>query len=403
MNTKKILNEKSLKELYVKNNAIALDLSSKRITKIEPSIFNNKKYSNLISLNLSHNKLTEIELKTFDGLNSLEYLYLQNNKIIIIEQGAFNALSNLKVLVLGENNITTLKAGSFTGLYNLERLNLCDNKFEVIEPGAFSELYSLKYLYLFIDDVKILKFNSFLGFSNRNSNNLNITIYDKNIDNVSDVSVDVESIIYYDKIYNLSQNIRSLEESPLIRNNNVIKAYLQSLEILVAKLGEENIIKTNNNNMIKTIINEKKIKNFFKNTFKKTNRKINNSINTIELKLKNGSLKFSKNNKIINESEVLRNIFEKNFSPNRKTIEFNNYEIENIDLIQKYYNSNNKIKYLNKFNDLSLISFYSIVNFLDIRELQNELFCYILNKIIDYDNNEIGAFFQLKFINNKKT
>lgn len=82
--------------------------------------------------------LQHIGKRAFTSLkHSLEMLYLNNNEIVNIPQGALKDLSSVLTLYLNKNNLTEIPPGLFSGMTNLTYLWLNDNKISHIMPGTF--------------------------------------------------------------------------------------------------------------------------------------------------------------------------------------------------------------------------------------------------------------------------
>jgi len=82
----------------------------------------------------------------FDGLNKLEYLFLDNNRIISIKSNQFQNLSNLiKLLNLEKNSIQATDSTVFTYLLNINDLRLSDNKIQSISLDSFKNLVHLQF------------------------------------------------------------------------------------------------------------------------------------------------------------------------------------------------------------------------------------------------------------------
>eukprot|EP00903_Cladosiphon_okamuranus_P017814 g16394.t1 len=96
----------------------------------------------ILALSLSFNDLTTLPAGIFEGLTSLEILYLPENALTTLPAGIFEGLTALRSLSLSENAFTTLPAGIFEGLIALEQLNLDGNDLECLPfiPNALEEL-----------------------------------------------------------------------------------------------------------------------------------------------------------------------------------------------------------------------------------------------------------------------
>jgi len=128
----------SLENLYLDNS---------QISTIEAGTFD--ELSSLVDLRLYNNQISTLPEGIFDGLSSLVDLHLYNNQISTIEAGVFDGLSSLEELILDNSQISTIEAGTFDELSSLEKLYLRNNQISTIEAGTFDELSSLERLFLY--------------------------------------------------------------------------------------------------------------------------------------------------------------------------------------------------------------------------------------------------------------
>ncbi|XP_020621394.1 insulin-like growth factor-binding protein complex acid labile subunit [Orbicella faveolata] len=96
------------------------------------------------SLDVRGNSFTYILKGTFAGLDKLRYLHMQYNKIVTIENGAFN--ENIKHIHMQGNRFNFKHENQFTNLTKLTELGLRDNQIRTIPDTAFHGLKSLNYL-----------------------------------------------------------------------------------------------------------------------------------------------------------------------------------------------------------------------------------------------------------------
>lgn len=109
----------------IPNNPTYLIISKSNIQVIRPSLF---------TCDLS--------------FNSLNKLWMPNNKIALLEPGSFKALRNLVELNFTKNNIKNISKGVFNGMYSLSLLDLSHNQIQTIDSNSFDRTDSLKKLYL---------------------------------------------------------------------------------------------------------------------------------------------------------------------------------------------------------------------------------------------------------------
>ena len=127
-------------------NITVMDLSYYGITSLQHVDFDG--LDNLQYLYLNGNNLTTLPSGVFDGLDNLQYLYLNGNNLTTLPSGVFDGLDNLQYLYLNGNNLTTLPSGVFDGLDNLQYLRLSSNDLVGLPSDAFDNLVNLQWLYL---------------------------------------------------------------------------------------------------------------------------------------------------------------------------------------------------------------------------------------------------------------
>ena len=145
----------SLEKLYLHNNSL---------TELTAGAF--KGLDNLESLRLDNNSLTELPVGVFDGLDNLESLRLDNNSLSGLPVGVFDGLANLERLYLNGNNLGALPVGVFDGLDNLEGLGLSGNSLSELPVGVFDGLANLEWLYLNGNNLGALPVGVFDGLAN---------------------------------------------------------------------------------------------------------------------------------------------------------------------------------------------------------------------------------------------
>jgi len=93
-----------------------------------------------IEIDLSGKNIEIIDINTFKGFENLEKLYLQENKLMKLEQGLFYNLSNLKELWLESNRIESVDKNIFVGLEKLKKVCLDENPISFKSPNNFNSL-----------------------------------------------------------------------------------------------------------------------------------------------------------------------------------------------------------------------------------------------------------------------
>ncbi|XP_060682520.1 SLIT and NTRK-like protein 6 [Hemiscyllium ocellatum] len=101
-----------------------------------------------VKLYLTDNVIQSVAKNDLLEYGSLDVLHLGNNRITLIEDGAFANLTNLHKMYLNGNGIVRLTKEMFIGLHCLQYLYLEHNIIKEILPGTFSVLPQLKVLYL---------------------------------------------------------------------------------------------------------------------------------------------------------------------------------------------------------------------------------------------------------------
>ncbi|XP_076761921.1 uncharacterized protein LOC143429939 [Xylocopa sonorina] len=133
---------------------------------------------------LGHNKLTHLQAPLFRDLLLVERLYLTNNTISRIEDGAFQPMQALKFLELSMNKLSHVTARTFSELHELEELYLQDNGLRRLDPYALAALKKLKVLDLANNHLSSLHDAIFQG---------NLPIKTLNLKNCSIVTVESEA------------------------------------------------------------------------------------------------------------------------------------------------------------------------------------------------------------------
>ncbi len=136
-------------------------LDGSGITTIPPGSFQG--LSSLQVLWLGNNKLTLLAEGAFDGLHALRNLKLHNNEIRGIEAGAFKGLSQVDYLPLNNNQLEHLDPETFRGMPRLSQLILSGNRLRTIDAAVFEGLKSVQQLYLFSNEIGSLSPGVFAG------------------------------------------------------------------------------------------------------------------------------------------------------------------------------------------------------------------------------------------------
>lgn len=116
----------------------------------------------LKNLHLQLNYIRLISKTSFAYAISLEELTLSGNRIQVVENFSFETLKNLIKLDLQQNNLTNLTANLLAGADNLREIYLNDNQIDTIADGAlYAE--SLERIYLQDNRLKVLSMDLLTG------------------------------------------------------------------------------------------------------------------------------------------------------------------------------------------------------------------------------------------------
>lgn len=122
--------------------------------------------NNLSWISLSDNSITSISENAFIGLTNLNCLYLNNNKLTILNGFVKSLTNNLKHLDLSDNLIAEIEKDVFKDLCSLQVLKLEMNKLTSIEHEWFSNLKDLTFLNLSYNSLKSLHLKEMINLKN---------------------------------------------------------------------------------------------------------------------------------------------------------------------------------------------------------------------------------------------
>ncbi|ESN92175.1 hypothetical protein HELRODRAFT_103882, partial [Helobdella robusta] len=117
-------------------------------------------------LKLSDNLIETVKVGWFNKLKNLKKLDLCNNKILFIEEEAFEGLNQLEELQLNDNSISSLSPTTFKGLKNLKTLMLRSNRLNCINNQTYRPLVSLQHLSFYGNQIRCIEEGSFDYFNN---------------------------------------------------------------------------------------------------------------------------------------------------------------------------------------------------------------------------------------------
>jgi len=107
-------------------NLTSLSLANNRLLELQNGLMFNG--NSLKILDISHCSISRIDETTIKyGVNNLQELYLQHNKIEYVSCDSFNSLHNLKTLNIGYNNLHSIEMKMFVPLRTLIELRLENN------------------------------------------------------------------------------------------------------------------------------------------------------------------------------------------------------------------------------------------------------------------------------------
>ena len=140
-----------------------LNLTGKSIASLKTGDFDG--LSSLQVIFLNENQLTSLPPDVFSGLSSLTDLYLNQNELASLPANLFSGLTVLRQINLHTNRLTNLPTGIFSGLSSLTQLFLHNNRLTNLRTDVFTGLSSLQYLYLHLNQLTNLPAGVFSGLS----------------------------------------------------------------------------------------------------------------------------------------------------------------------------------------------------------------------------------------------
>ena len=113
-----------------------------------------ERLASVVRLTLHVRGLT-LQAGDFDGLTSLQHLWLADDQLTALPAGVFDSLTSLQTLAL-HGRLTALPDGLFDGLTSLQELNLGDNRLTALPAGVFDDLRNLQQLHLSFNQLTAL-------------------------------------------------------------------------------------------------------------------------------------------------------------------------------------------------------------------------------------------------------
>ncbi|XP_063366897.1 chaoptin-like [Cydia amplana] len=229
-----------------------LNFSKNSISKIHKITF--MELELLKDLDLSYNQLQNIEFDT-SNLKNLSYFYINNNKIKKIPKDMFAYLSSLQIVDLSFNIIEEVEMQSFEYLNKLKILKLNNNPLLTVMPSQlFKGLVSstgLDLSYTYVNTIKDGALNSMKSLKTFNSSYSNLTVLEINAFSRTG-SIQVLDLSYNQlEIYSLNNtNIKLVEEIYLQHNKLKYitdKTFLDLSDLRLLTLKGNNLIRIENN------------------------------------------------------------------------------------------------------------------------------------------------------------
>ncbi len=136
-----------------------VSLIDNKISEIQPRALSHLEYCRILALR--NNVLTEVRKDMWEGLGSLQELWLDNNEISRIQPGAFSHLRHCALIVLSNNKLTEVRADMWYGANVLDVLWLGNNYLAEIKSETFTQLENLHELILSQNRIFHIEANSF--------------------------------------------------------------------------------------------------------------------------------------------------------------------------------------------------------------------------------------------------
>lgn len=143
------------------DNIEHLNINENKLRSINGSVFGH--LTSLQSLKLDNNELQAIPV--FPHKSEIKELSLSNNKIVTISSLALEHMPNLRVLDLSGNSILAILNGTFPAGCKLTSLNLNSNQIAVLGKGSLSNLTELQVLKMNKNKLVELHSRSFMALT----------------------------------------------------------------------------------------------------------------------------------------------------------------------------------------------------------------------------------------------
>lgn len=117
-------------------SAMIINLENCKIFIIHEAAFNC--LANLITLDLSHNFLEKLDKRTFKDNVKLRWLSVAHNNIHVVQAELFSALTDLQVLDLSYNEIASVENEAFVENTQLQEIRFHTNRLTTLDASVFN-------------------------------------------------------------------------------------------------------------------------------------------------------------------------------------------------------------------------------------------------------------------------
>ncbi len=148
----------------IPKSAVGVYINNNFITSLRPFGFSHLTLCSF--LNVASNNIDDVEVNAFQGLDSINEIWMGGNSLIELKPGMFAGLESLESLVLSSNKINSTHPEAFKSLEKLKKLYLYENELTTLPKGMFAYLKSLELLVLTYNHIRIVEPGAFNGLSN---------------------------------------------------------------------------------------------------------------------------------------------------------------------------------------------------------------------------------------------
>ncbi|CAD5220520.1 unnamed protein product [Bursaphelenchus okinawaensis] len=184
-----------------KNSLTNLNLGLNQINEVPVGALD---FPMLTSLSLEFNGITVIIPQAFQGVPSLQYLYLTGNKFPAWQPEMFRYINQLRTLGIGETPISVIPANAFIHTPNLIRLEMSEAAVDTIEQGAFQRTPLIQAIIMNKNRLTTIRADMFQGLNDLYS----IDLQGNRIDSVEPMGfANLPSLRHLDISYNQLQTM----------------------------------------------------------------------------------------------------------------------------------------------------------------------------------------------------